>query len=285
MLRPGEGVIDESNWQEFAIDGEVDGQRKARGCVPRNLRAHPLGSLPGVRRFDMPLLPWPEIRSRLIDLAAAKANNSDIRLNNGSPIFSSLDQNGEGFCWAYSSTVSVMYLRAKANLPPVRLSAHAVACKINNFRDEGGWSAKSASFIYKNGVPSVAAWPEKSMQRRYDNEATWKDAANYKFTEGWWDFDVAAYDAKLTAQQFLTSLALGIGATGDLYWMGHSMFAAEAFVIDESAKANDVEAYAIRYQNSWTDRDGVQGLRVIKGRRGIPDGGVAPRVVEAWEGR
>src|SRR4051812_25255973 len=50
---------------------------------------------------------------------------------NGSKI-PSLDQNGQGYCWSYSIIGGVIYARLKAGQPYVRLSPHAVACKVKN---------------------------------------------------------------------------------------------------------------------------------------------------------
>src|SRR5262245_19193535 len=52
---------------------------------------------------------------------------------NNTPIFDHLDQNGQGYCWAYSTGHALMFDRLRRGLPMIRLSPHAVACKIKNF--------------------------------------------------------------------------------------------------------------------------------------------------------
>ena len=41
---------------------------------------------------------------------------------NGEPAFKNLDQNGDGYCWSYSTGHSIMLDRLRRNLPPVRLN-------------------------------------------------------------------------------------------------------------------------------------------------------------------
>lgn len=123
---------------------------------------------------------------------------------NGAPAFLNLDQNGQGFCWSYSTAGAFMLDRMKRNLPPIRLSAHAVACKIKNFRDEGGWCGLSAKFARDNGYPTVDVWPEKSMSRQYDTAATWENAALHKVAEDWYDLGKKEWDQTLSKKQIKT---------------------------------------------------------------------------------
>ena len=119
-------IINDENWQQY-----VNQPGFARGLVERDYNEHPLGCYASSASFDlsMALIPREEWPERCKEMEAKKTRLSDIRDrgDNGRPI-KSLDQNGQGYCWAYSTTSAVMLLRAKANMPLVRLSAHAVAC-------------------------------------------------------------------------------------------------------------------------------------------------------------
>src|SRR5262245_35661678 len=99
-------IINDSNYKQFAVDVDVGGEKKARGCVPRDWDIQPFGSLMYAKPFDMPLIPESEWQSRLDDQIANKSQLSDIRDisgPNGGPI-PSRDQNGKGYCWAHSPT-------------------------------------------------------------------------------------------------------------------------------------------------------------------------------------
>ena len=110
-------------------------------------------------------------------------------------------------------------------MPYVQLSPHAVACKIYNFTDRGAWGALSMDFISRSGIPSEEFWPQKSMNRRYDNDATWENAKNHRIIEGFVDLDVQhVSDAKLTFDQVASCYFQMIPVVTDVFWWGHSVF-------------------------------------------------------------
>lgn len=270
-------VINDDNYKKF-IDGQgarVNGQMMSRGLVPRNLTTQPVGYLSAAPAWskDVPTIPkseWSDIikfntetKSRLIDIR----NIGD----NGRPI-KSLDQNGQGYCWAYGTVGAQTILRAKSNLPYRRLSAHAVACKIKNFRDEGGWGALSLDYIAKYGTPTVEYWKEKSMSRQYDTEETWRDASLRKITEGWVDLNAAVYDRDLSFEQMMTLLLMKIPVVCDFNWWGHCVVALDAVEIERGS-------FGPLIWNSWTDGWGDNGTGVLQGSKGIPDNAVAPRAI------
>jgi hypothetical protein len=209
----------------------------------------------------------------------AKSQLSDIRDTAYGTPYKSLDQNGNGFCWFYSGTAAITVLRAKSNMPYVRLSAHAGACKIKNFRDQGGWGAQGLDFQRQTGVPSVEFWPEKSMSRQYDKPETWANAALHKVSEGFIDLDAAQYDRKLSFQQVLTCLLRNIPVIADFNWWGHSVCLLDAVDVAPNKSNRDESRYGVRLINSWTDNWGTKGTGVLTGRKAIPDGATAPRAV------
>jgi hypothetical protein len=268
-------VIDESNASSRLQGGMT-------GLIPRNYNANPVGSYEGSTTFgklndELPLIPWEDMPGLIAEKIASKSQLSDIRNSAyGSPMVS-LDQNGEGFCWFYSGTIADLLLRALANMPYVRLSAHAGACKIKNFRNQGGWGAQGLDFIRQYGVPSVEFWPEKSMSRQYDNPATWENALLHRITEGFIDLDAPQYDRTLAKQQYLTCLLRNIPVIGDYNHMSHSVCLMDAVDAFPNKSPRDPSRYGERFWNSWRDSWGANGTGVLIGAKSGPDGATAPR--------
>ncbi|HEY1191068.1 MAG TPA: hypothetical protein VGE74_25770 [Gemmata sp.] len=220
---------------------------------------------------DLRLIPRSEWDARIDEQEAQQSSLEHMRdrAPGGMP---TLDQNGQGYCWAYSVTRSVMYARLVANLPLVRLSAHSVGCKIKNFRDEGGWCGLSQQFIKENGVCDVSAWPEKSMSRANDTPAAWENAKRYRIEEDWVDLAKEVWNRGLTFDQVATCLLLNVPVVCDFNWWGHSVIATRLVRVEAGS-------YGLRIDNSWTDQWGDRGKATLQGSRAIPDGAVATRSV------
>ena len=269
-------IIDDDNWRQF-VDYRVDGQMMSKGLVERDYTKNPVGCYSSAPAWspDAPTIPRSEWSDRIKEMERTKSRLSDLRMigNGGRPI-PSLDQNGQGYCWAYSTTAAMMMLRLKQGLPYVRLSAHAVGCKVKGFRDQGGWSAQSLDFITKHGVPSVEFWAEKSMSRSHDNERTWENAARHKPTEGWVELSAPIYDRDLTFDQVMTCLLSRIPVPSDFNWWGHAVVALDPVEVERGS-------FGIRIWNSWRDSWGTLGMGVLRGSKAIPDNAVAPRVIRS----
>ena len=184
-----------------------------------------------------------------------------------------LDQNGQGYCWAYSTTHCVMMLRSIMNQPHVRLSAHAIGCKVKGFRDEGGWCGLSCKFHRDYGCPSVQQWAEKSMSRSYDTSATWENAAHHKITEDWYDLAKPVHGQELTDQQISTCLLNNVPCALDFNWWGHSVCGLRLVKVESGS-------YGKLFLNSWRGW-GDRGLAVLRGSKARADGAVALRVTGA----
>jgi hypothetical protein len=268
-------VIDDDNWEQF-VEPDVDGHRVHRGLVPRDFSAQPVGSSPlSFDAVNMPLIPRSEWSDRIKEMEATKSRLSDIRRTAvaGGPI-PSLDQNGQGYCWSYSTGMAIMLARAVMNQPYARLSPHAVAAKIKGFRDQGGWAALSMEFAVKYGYPTDDFWPQKSMSRQYDNQKTWDNAKLYQVTEGWWDLGQSIYDRNLTFDQVMTCLLCRVPVATDFRWWGHSVCSMDPVEVEKGS-------FGIRIINSWSDKWGDMGEAVLRGDKAVPVGAVAPRVVDA----
>jgi hypothetical protein len=265
--------------QEFIIDDEtihkpgvrdrvfapvVDGEVKSHGLVPRDYSKFPQEMF--AQPSEMQLIPRAEWSARIKELEKQKARLSDLRT------WPSLDQNGQGYCWAYSTTATAMLTRAADNLPYVRLSAHSVACKVMNFADRGGWCGLSAKFIRENGIVPASLWPEKSMSRANDTPAAWEAAKSFRITEDWVDLARREWDQNLTFDQVATCLLSGIPCAVDFNWWAHSVCAMDLVEVEPGS-------FGLRILNSWTDQWGDKGVGILRGSQAIPDGAIATRVV------
>lgn len=277
------------------VDPVVDGQQKKRGLVPRNFETHPQGFYRSMPAYDQPLVPRNEWIDRIREMSAAKAFMRDIRrrgLPDGRPI-PSLDQDGVGYCWNHSGTMGIILTRAKQGQPYKRLSAFFVGCLVKNYRDEGGWGAQGIDFMAENGVPEVQFWPEKSMNRRNDNEKTRANAKLYRVDGIWADMAAAQYDRNLTEDQSVSSLLTGNCNIEDYNWWGHSVLiiglalAAGGMPLGGFPDLTSLDLNNDRDRkvfgdvinkvgiNSWTDSWGDVGEFTLTGNRAHSDGGVA----------
>jgi hypothetical protein len=306
MIQPGEVVIHSGNAHNYVQDPVVDGERKARGLIPRNFTTHPVGCYPSILPFhavDFPIIPESEWSERVRDKVATKSQLSDIRLigNAGQPI-PSRDQNGKGYCWFHSGTSAQLLMRAVMGEPYADLSAYAGACKIKNFRDEGGWGAQGVDFQAEKGIPTSQFWPQKSMSKSNDNPQTWENALLHRVAEGWIDTQAQQYDRKLSRQQVATLLLSGCPVVVDYNWWGHSVCAADlvdgaqnfeaGLLRNENGKLltvqefdeqwemdSDAGGFGVRIWNSWGDSWSQQGMGVLAAGKAWPDGAVGLRTV------
>lgn len=193
---------------------------------------------------------------------AAVPNGTLVTRRNGSVLIS-------GNCWAYSTGTALMMTRLAMGLPLVRLSPHAVACKIKNFRDEGGWCGLSAEFSRNTGYPSEQFWPAQSMSRQYDKPETWANAELHKATEDWVDLTKKVYDQNLTRSQVATCGFNNIPVPSDFHWWSHSVCQIRWVRIEAGS-------WGPLILNSWKGW-GRHGLAVLQGSKAICNGAVAIR--------
>lgn len=184
---------------------------------------------------------WSGIDAYLDEKKAKKARLRDFMFTNG---WQGLDQNGQGFCWSYDTAHAIMTRRLLAGLPYVRLSGHAVACKIKNYRDEGGWAALSHAYAKSNGYPDVQHWKEKSMSPSYDTADTWANAAQYKITDDVVDLNAQVYDQTMADKIWWTLLLTGNPVQMDWQFWSHSVLAWDIVRIEKGV-------YGIDGPNSW----------------------------------
>jgi hypothetical protein len=276
----------------------VDLNGGMKGGIPRDPVAQKVGYSAVIPPAKIKPYTYDEMVQRIADMEKSKSRLSDILLrgDNGKPI-PSLDQNGQGFCWMYGPVGALQAVRAKHHLPYKRLSAHAAACKVKNFRDEGGWGALGVEFLIKNGCPDVDHWKEKSMSKQYDTPDTWENAKLYMPDGVLMDLVSPVYDRNLSYAQQITCLINRNPTVDDYDYWGHCVFGCDAVngasqrtvtrtetgklatlkEFDKMWAMNDPITRGIgkRLRNSWTDTYGYLGFAVMTGSRAEGNNSVA----------
>lgn len=268
-------IIDESTNNDLIYRRE-NGRFMDHGYDPDTVDLtllNPMQGIFGDEPGQIPLIPESEWDARFDEQERLQSSLQHLRDRqpNGMP---TLYQNGQGYCWAYSTTRACEYLRILMGLPYVQLSGHAIGCKVQNFRNEGLWCGASAKFVAENGVPSTKVWPQGSMNRSLDNAATWAESKKNLITEDWRDSSVALWDNQLTAQQRATLLFNNIPFMCDFNWWSHSVLATRWMRIEPGN-------WGLQIDNSHGDDFGERGRAVLQGSRARPDGACALRVITA----
>jgi hypothetical protein len=264
-------IIDDSTSNDVLFP-KIDGHRVGHGFDPAQIEPDAFRPLFGDHPDQMKVIPKSNWSAIIKEKDAKKSSLYHRRqvAANGQQM-PTLDQNGQGYCWAYSTTRCVMYLRSLSNLPYKRLSAHAIGCMVKGFQDEGGWCGLSAKFLREKGVPDVGAWPEKSMARANDKPEVWENAAGNVVTEDWLDVAKHVADQNLTFDQIATCLLLDIPVALDFSWWGHSVCGIELVEVEAGS-------FGIRIDNSWSDQWEDRGSSILRGQKAVPMGAVALRV-------
>lgn len=241
----------------------IDGDIKGHGMKPRDYRIHPADM------FDPPS-----------DLHLISESEYDSRIEEQERTQSSLqhllgweatDQDGDGYCWVYSTTGAVQALRTLMNAPWVRLNPHSLGAIIKRGRNEGGWCGLSAKGLREIGVASFAFWKEHSRDLSQDNAACRANMALHKITEEWTDLTRDIYDQNLTLRQIDTCCLCNTPMAWDFNWWGHSVMGGRLVKVEAGS-------YGRCPRNSWGQQWGDKGWSVLRGSKAVPDGALAIRV-------
>jgi len=256
-------IVNDSNFGDFFYP-VIDGEQKSHGLIPRDYSTHPEGCFAWAEPFpDSLLVPEDEIDGRLQEMKGMKASLLDLReLYYGT--LKSLDQDGKGLCWAFSSTKATMYLFHKMMNAPMVLSAWWVAGKVKHWADQGGWGGESINQIATAGAPLMSFCP--GYQSSYDNAACQENAALHKIVK-WYE---GSQDKDKAFHQQASAHCLGLPCVGDYNFLSHSMCIAWT----DSYKSPQAQC-----DNSWGENAGNKGLYQLQGNKAKPDGLWIPYLV------
>lgn len=241
------------------------------GLVPRDYSVYPEEMFASPDQIAV--IPESEWDARYDEQEATKSSLEHIYLSgpNGDPAFVNLDQNGNGYCWAYSTGHAMMLDRLKQNLPPVRLNPHATAAIIKGGRDEGGWCGLSAQWAREHGYAvegtGPGEWPKQSRNLKYDTPELRAAMALHKVTSDWVDLRKQVYDQNLTRGQLATCGFMNNPAPSDFNWWSHSVCQVRWVRIERGS-------WGPLILNSWLNW-GRHGLAVLRGSQATANGAVS----------
>jgi hypothetical protein len=197
-----------------------------------------------------------------------------LYLRGGKPAFVNLDQNGHGYCWAYSTGHCCMMLRLINNQPMVRYNPHSVAAIIKGGADQGGWCGLSEEFLRTTGIATEEKWPTHSRDvRRYDTPAMREHMANHKVMEDWVDLTRPAHSRNMVVKNVATSLFNNTPGAYDFNHWGHSVCGLRWVRVERNS-------WGLLILNSWKNW-GRFGLAVLRGGKEVPNGAVAIRTIRS----
>lgn len=271
-------LIDDSTPPDDLFDvQDGEGNVYGRGYVERDYSLYPEEMF--APPSEMKLIPRSEWAARISEQEEKQSSLEHIYLGapGGQPRFPCLDQNGHGYCWAYSTGHTVMISRLRDNQPLVRLNPHSVAAIIKRGVDEGGWCGLSAEFGRRVGYAEEGngpgQWPLHSRNLANDTPALRASMAKYRITEDWVDLTRPVYYQNLAFDQVATALLGNQPCAVDFNWWGHSVCALRLVQVEAGS-------FGLLILNSWKNW-GRHGLAVLQGDRAIPNGAICTRTVVA----
>lgn len=239
-------------------------QGGARGLMPRDWMRHPFGGMPCAPAFSKPIIPRSEWDERIRDLERSKSRIPDICDDAGLGV---KNQGQTNFCWANAPVHCLEIMRVIQGEDAVELSPASVACKINGFRNEGGWGTDAIKYLEIGAVP-VSLWPANAIDRKYDTAAA--DAARKRFQVDEWD-DIPPRNFDAMATQLLLGFPCAVGYN----WWRHEVTAVALLKLDGTGR------YGVLIDNSWGRAWSNNGRGVLTEDKGTPDDCVSPRLVTA----
>jgi hypothetical protein len=213
------------------------------------------------------LLTWDEIFYRLKSQEESGTRLIDLMRRNK---LKAKDQNGTNHCWAYGPTQCVEVTRLVQNQRKLYLSATSVACRVNGFRNQGGWGRNALEELIRNGADLESYWTPNAISRKYDTKESRERSKKYRVTD-WIEC------TPRNPQQMLSLIAQYIPvAVGYNRW-SHEVMACWAKLLGSHPEARDV-APGIRNQwRNWGD----DNYATLADWGLYPDDAVAPLVAIA----
>lgn len=182
-----------------------------------------------------------------------------------------LDQDGDGYCWTYSTGHANMLKREAMHLPHVRLNPHSVGAIVKGGRNEGGWCGLSLAKYREIGCAPEGTgpgqWPLHSRDfRRFNDPAVKAEMMKYRVTDDWYDLGKPMYSQTLKRDQLATCLFKNSPSPTDWNPWAHSVCAIRWVRVERGS-------WAPLILNSWKGW-GRRGLAVIR-KWAHPDGAVS----------
>lgn len=209
------------------------------------------------------LIPRNEWQARIQEMEERKSRVSDICDAAGLKV---KDQANTNFCWANAPVHCLEIMRVIQNQPPVSLSPASVACRINGFKNQGGWGEDALNFLIEHGAVPVSQWPANAIEKKYNTALNQNAALEYRVTE-WWNIKPRNMD------ELGSCLLLRIPVAIGLNWWEHEVTAVDPVWLNGQL--------AVRIDNSWGESWGTRGRGILAGKKAQPDDSVAARVVIA----
>lgn len=263
--------------RELAEAAVINGRPVARGYVERDFNQYPANMFTPPSEMD--LVPGSEWEDRIKDQEKYESSLQHIRMHAlGGRKMPSLDQNGQGYCWAYSCGAAITLLRARAGLAYVRMNPHSTASIIKQGRDQGGWCGLSLDHVRQHGMATEEKWPRHAFRNWRDlyTEEMKAHMLQYRVIEDWFDVNAALYDQTMTFNHVASQLLVNNPIQVDFNWWSHSVCAMRLVVVERGS-------YGLLIWNSWGDEWESDGMVVLRGNKARPNGACGPRVVRAYD--
>lgn len=230
------------------------------GLNPRDFAKQPYGSIEGLPAMALPEFTDEEIEDRIADQERHKSSLFHMRQDYK---IRSLNQASYPYCWAFSTTKAIMYLRARMNEPMEELSGWMLGSVSSGYVKRGGWCDDSLRTAREVGICSLEEWQQGGTSRSLWTEANKIAAAKRKVTE-WSDIPNDSRNTRILASLLVCNIPVMVEHNR---W-SHSVC---AFYLRGWKK----QPFNYDIDNSWTPNWGNDGCSTMNW---VPDNMACPYV-------